>query len=163
MPCLMKRHQLWLYGAGIVAAMRTPAGVGCGAAASGHYQWNNPTDIGQLLTCMIMAGPFLTGYTQTINDWYDREIDAINEPYRPIPSGKISGGEVIAQIWVLLIGGVMLSAALDSCELPFCSLIRTWLAQALFHKSTLDAGHILERLVNSGADGEAMTFPSWCA
>lgn len=24
---------------------------------------------------------------QTINDWYDREIDAINEPYRPIPSG----------------------------------------------------------------------------
>ena len=27
---------------------------------------------------------------QTINDWYDREIDAINEPYRPIPSGAIS-------------------------------------------------------------------------
>lgn len=25
--------------------------------------------------------------SQTINDWYDREIDAINEPYRPIPSG----------------------------------------------------------------------------
>ena len=24
---------------------------------------------------------------QTINDWYDRDIDAINEPYRPIPSG----------------------------------------------------------------------------
>lgn len=35
-----------------------------------------------------MSGPFLTGYTQTINDYYDREIDAINEPYRPIPSGK---------------------------------------------------------------------------
>ena len=25
---------------------------------------------------------------QTINDWYDRDIDAINEPYRPIPSGR---------------------------------------------------------------------------
>jgi len=40
-----------------------------------------------LLTCCMMSGPFLTGYTQTINDYYDREIDAINEPYRPIPSG----------------------------------------------------------------------------
>ena len=33
---------------------------------------------------------------QTINDWEDREIDAINEPYRPIPSGKISGPQVEA-------------------------------------------------------------------
>ena len=44
--------------------------------------------IAQLFTCMLMSGPFLTGYTQTINDWYDKEIDAINEPYRPIPSGQ---------------------------------------------------------------------------
>ena len=36
---------------------------------------------------MVMSGPLLTGYTQTINDYYDRELDAINEPYRPIPSG----------------------------------------------------------------------------
>ena len=34
------------------------------------------------------------GYTQTINDWYDREIDAINEPNRPIPSGAISEFDV---------------------------------------------------------------------
>lgn len=31
---------------------------------------------------------------QTINDWYDKEIDAINEPYRPIPSGAISETDV---------------------------------------------------------------------
>lgn len=31
---------------------------------------------------------------QTLNDWYDRDIDAINEPYRPIPSGAISENEV---------------------------------------------------------------------
>ncbi len=36
---------------------------------------------------MLMSGPLLTGYTQTINDYYDKEIDAINEPNRPIPSG----------------------------------------------------------------------------
>ena len=36
----------------------------------------------------------LAFFLQTINDWYDRDIDAINEPYRPIPSGAISEQEV---------------------------------------------------------------------
>lgn len=71
------------------------SGVVCGAAASGHYVWNDPTDIGQLLLCCMMSGPLLTGYTQTINDYYDREIDAINEPYRPIPSGGFNQSQCI--------------------------------------------------------------------
>jgi chlorophyll synthase len=61
-----------------------------------------------------MSGPLLTGYTQTINDWYDRDIDAINEPYRPIPSGAISETEVITQIWVLLLGGLAVAYGLDA-------------------------------------------------
>ncbi|WOG92970.1 hypothetical protein DCAR_0312248 [Daucus carota subsp. sativus] len=48
-----------------------------------------------------------------LNDWYDREIDAINEPYRPIPSGVISENEVITHIWVLLLGGLGLAGILD--------------------------------------------------
>ncbi|CAK9873713.1 unnamed protein product [Sphagnum jensenii] len=87
-------------------------GVLCGAAASGNFHWT-PEDVAKSLTCMFMAGPLLTGYTQTINDWYDREIDAINEPYRPIPSGAVSETEVIAQIWVLLLGGVAVAYGLD--------------------------------------------------
>ncbi len=39
-------------------------GVVCGAAASGNYVWNDPTDVAQLLVCTMMSGPFLTGYTQ---------------------------------------------------------------------------------------------------
>lgn len=62
------------------------AGVLCGAAASGQFTWT-PEHVAQSALCMFMSGPLLTGYTQTINDYYDREIDAINEPYRPIPSG----------------------------------------------------------------------------
>ena len=101
-------------------------GVMCGAAASGNYHWMwNPfdandrdvllgaTDALKGFVAMILAGPFLTGYTQTINDWYDREIDAINEPYRPIPSGAISEGEVIFQIWALLLGGLGIAYGLD--------------------------------------------------
>lgn len=102
-------------------------GVMCGAAASGNYHWIwNPfdpndrdvmlglTDAAKGFVAMILAGPFLTGYTQTINDWYDREIDAINEPYRPIPSGAISEGEVIFQIWFLLLGGLGIAYGLDA-------------------------------------------------
>ncbi len=62
------------------------AGVLCGAAASGQFTWT-PDNVAKSIVCMIMSGPLLTGYTQTINDYYDRELDAINEPYRPIPSG----------------------------------------------------------------------------
>ncbi|WVZ08181.1 hypothetical protein V8G54_021527 [Vigna mungo] len=87
-------------------------GVVCGAAASGNFHWNFE-DVAKSIVCMMMSGPFLTGYTQTLNDWYDREIDAINEPYRPIPSGAISENEVITQIWVLLLGGISLAGILD--------------------------------------------------
>lgn len=101
-------------------------GVMCGAAASGNYHWMwNPfdetdrdvllglSDAAKGFVAMILAGPFLTGYTQTINDWYDRDIDAINEPYRPIPSGAISERDVIAQIWILLLGGWAIAYGLD--------------------------------------------------
>eukprot|EP01031_Cornospumella_fuschlensis_P030920 gene30920-37370_t len=100
-------------------------GVACGAAASGNYHTWNPfasdpaplslvtEDALKAFTCMLLSGPLLTGYTQTINDWEDRAIDAINEPYRPIPSGAISEGQVIAQIWVLLLSGLGLAYGLD--------------------------------------------------
>ncbi|HEY9656947.1 MAG TPA: chlorophyll synthase ChlG [Allocoleopsis sp.] len=88
-------------------------GVVCGAASSGHYRW---TFENVLITaaCMLMSGPLLAGYTQTINDYYDREIDAINEPYRPIPSGAISIPQVVTQILVLLLGGIGVAYALDT-------------------------------------------------
>ena len=55
----------------------------------------------------------MCGFTQTINDWYDRDLDAINEPYRPIPSGAITPTEVYVQIGALLLGGFALALQLD--------------------------------------------------
>ncbi|XP_073138417.1 chlorophyll synthase, chloroplastic-like [Henckelia pumila] len=95
----------------------------------------------------MMPGPCLTGYTQTLNDWYDREIDAINEPYRPLPSGAISENEVITQIWVLLLACVGLAGLLYlkrngwignfSLGASYISLL-WWAGQALFGTLTLD-------------------------
>ncbi len=100
-------------------------GVVCGAAASGHYQWNLENFL-QSMLCMLMSGPLLAGYTQTINDFYDRDIDAINEPYRPIPSGAISVPQVVTQILVLLGAGLGVSVILDRWaghEFPIMSLL----------------------------------------
>ena len=87
-------------------------GVICGAAASGNYEWR-VDHVLAAFACMLMSGPLLAGFTQTINDYYDREIDAINEPYRPIPSGAIPLGQVKLQIWVLLLAGLAVSYGLD--------------------------------------------------
>lgn len=87
-------------------------GVVCGAASGGGYRW----DLEHVLiaaACMLMSGPLLAGYTQTLNDFYDREIDAINEPYRPIPSGAISVPQVVTQIVGLLVAGVGIAYLLD--------------------------------------------------
>lgn len=87
-------------------------GVICGAASSGGYVWS-VEDFLKALTCMLMSGPLLAGYTQTMNDFYDRDIDAINEPYRPIPSGAISVPQVVAQILILLLAGIGVAYILD--------------------------------------------------
>ncbi len=87
-------------------------GVVCGAASSGHYTWTLEHVL-MAATCMLMSGPLLAGYTQTLNEYYDRDVDAINEPYRPIPSGAISLPKAIAQIWVLLLAGIGVAFGLD--------------------------------------------------
>jgi chlorophyll synthase len=53
---------------------------------------------------ILLAGPLVCAMSQAINDWYDRDVDSINEPGRPIPSGRIPGrwGLYIACIWTLL-------------------------------------------------------------
>lgn len=53
---------------------------------------------------VILAGPLLCAASQAVNDWFDRHVDAINEPGRPIPSGRIPGrwGLYIAIAWSVL-------------------------------------------------------------
>ena len=41
-----------------------------------------------LLACTVVF--IITGAGNSINDYFDHKIDAINKPYRPIPSGRIS-------------------------------------------------------------------------
>jgi chlorophyll synthase len=57
---------------------------------------------------VMLAGPLVCGTSQAVNDWFDRHVDAINEPDRPIPSGRIPGrwGLYIAIIATLISAAV---------------------------------------------------------
>ena len=74
---------------------------GCGIVSSGeslHHRW--PT----VIAGAILAGPMVCATSQAANDWFDRHVDAINEPDRPIPSGRVPGrwGLYIALLWTAL-------------------------------------------------------------
>jgi chlorophyll synthase len=73
----------------------------CGVVASGV----SPLDAWPvLLIGVLLAGPLVCATSQAVNDWFDRHVDAINEPRRPIPSGRMPGrwGLGIAIAWTAL-------------------------------------------------------------
>jgi len=57
-----------------------------------------------LIGGVLLAGPMVCGTSQAVNDWYDRHVDAINQPERPIPSGRIAGRW---GLYVALIGSAL--------------------------------------------------------
>ena len=59
----------------------------CGVVSTGESVAENWSI---LLRGILLAGPLMCAMSQTMNDYFDREVDAINEPERPIPAGKIS-------------------------------------------------------------------------
>ncbi len=44
-----------------------------------------------LVAGLLLTGPLVCGSSQAANDWFDRHVDAINQPGRPIPSGRVPG------------------------------------------------------------------------
>ena len=73
----------------------------CGVVSSGVSITANPVVV---VAGILLAGPLVCGASQIINDWFDRHVDAINEPDRPIPSGRVPGrwGLWFAIAWSLL-------------------------------------------------------------
>ncbi len=73
----------------------------CGAVASGVPVQGR---LGLVAAGVVLAGPLVCATSQAVNDWFDREVDAINEPQRPIPSGRMPGrwGLGVALVWTLL-------------------------------------------------------------
>ena len=95
----------------------------CGVVASGSNFFEQAWLI---LIGLILTGPLVCAASQAVNDWYDRHVDAINEPNRPIPSGRIPGtwGFKIAVFWSFL-------SIVVSFSLGYWGIIATLLAVLL--------------------------------
>ncbi len=78
---------MWAFGCGVVSA---------GVPMAGRWPL--------ALAGVALAGPLVCGTSQAANDWFDRHVDAINEPGRPIPSGRVPGriGLWVAVGWTVL-------------------------------------------------------------
>jgi geranylgeranylglycerol-phosphate geranylgeranyltransferase len=61
-----------------------------------------------LLTFLSMA--FITSAGFSLNDYFDRESDAVIKPKRPIPSGALSLKQVVAISVLLFVVGLSLAA-----------------------------------------------------
>lgn len=77
---------------------------------------------------LALTGPLVCASSQAVNDWFDRHVDAINEPFRPIPSGRIPGrwGLYIAIFWSLISLWVGSYLGLIGFLATFLALVLAW-------------------------------------
>jgi len=76
------------------------------------------------------VGFALTGSAMAINDYCDREIDAINEPGRPIPSGGVTPSEALTASMVLGCFGLLASWTINLACLA--TAIFTWIVMMVY-------------------------------
>lgn len=118
--------------------------VGCVASGNAHWQLGS---VGRVLLGMILAGPLLCAFSQVTNDWFDREVDRINEPDRPTAANLLGPNVVLAisaglalaalglayalgiAVFYLAIGGLALALAYSAPPLRLKAR-NGWLANA---------------------------------
>jgi geranylgeranylglycerol-phosphate geranylgeranyltransferase len=97
-----------------------------GAALAGHRVSDS---LWQSLVYGFITGFMLTAASMAVNDYYDREIDAINEPDRPIPSGLTKPREALTLASILAIMGFAAASAnsyLTNSALCFVIAMLAW-------------------------------------
>lgn len=72
----------------------------------------------------------LTAASMAINDYYDRDIDAINEPQRPIPSGVIKPGESL--LLALVLGVIGFAAAFGTNAYCLIVAVVAWIVSVAY-------------------------------
>jgi chlorophyll synthase len=97
----------------------------CGAVSSGQAIAEHPA---AFATGIVLTGPLVCAASQAVNDWYDRDVDALNEPSRPIPSGRMPGtwGRTVAIAWFALSLGVAATLGARGLLVGAVALLLAW-------------------------------------
>ena len=99
--------------------------VGC--VASGNTHWDLQS-AGRILAAMVLAGPLLCAFSQIINDWFDRDVDAINEPERPTAANLLQPQTIAFIALTLAIAACALAIALGPLVfwIALAGLVLAW-------------------------------------
>ncbi|MBM9506476.1 SCO3242 family prenyltransferase [Actinacidiphila acididurans] len=88
------------------AVLTVPGDALAGAAATGRRPGGRTALAVGASLCLYEAG-------MALNDWADREEDAVARPHRPLPSGRIRPGHALAAAGALTAAGLALAARAD--------------------------------------------------
>ncbi|MGW1817211.1 SCO3242 family prenyltransferase [Streptomyces sp. NPDC002125] len=97
------RLRAWAELLRVSALFSVPGDALAGAAATGLRPGRGTAFAVGASLCLYEAG-------MALNDWADREEDAVDRPHRPIPSGRVSPGAALAAAGALTAAGLALAA-----------------------------------------------------
>ncbi|MFE6930397.1 SCO3242 family prenyltransferase [Streptomyces sp. NPDC057699] len=101
-PSTRERLRAWAELLRVSALFTVPGDALAGAAAVGRRPDRGTALAVGASLCLYEAG-------MALNDWADREEDAVDRPHRPIPSGRIAPGAALAAAGVLTAAGLALA------------------------------------------------------
>ena len=111
--------ETWLQLIRLPNQFTVPGDVLAGAALIGALSSPDWTKISVLVLisiCLYSAGLLF-------NDWFDRKIDAVERPFRPIPSGSAKASQVFAAGTFLILLAVGLSSILSPISMIISAVI----------------------------------------
>lgn len=103
----------------------------------------------------FMAGFLVSGAAMVSNDYFDLAVDRVNHPRRPLPSGRVSRGDVIALAAVLGATGMMAAGSMGAVPLTLATLI---LSIGLVYNWKLKESGLLGNLMVSISVGTTFVF-----
>jgi len=144
------------------AVLSVPGDVLVGAAASGQVRdVPRAAGLAAASSCLYLAG-------MALNDYADRDVDAVERPSRPIPSGRVTPGFALGLAGGLTAASAGLAVASDGARAlkVLAPLAGTVWAYDLALKETpaavtgMSACRALDVLMGSGAHGARAALPA---
>jgi UbiA prenyltransferase family len=144
------------------AVLSVPGDVLVGAAASGQVgRAGRTAGLVASSSCLYLAG-------MALNDYADREVDAVERPGRPIPSGRVSPAFALGLAGALTAAGAGLAVAADGRRAlgvvaPLAAAIWGYdlvLKSGPAGVATMAACRGLDVMMGSGASGAARALPA---
>lgn len=144
------------------AVLSVPGDVLVGAAASGQLgRVGRTAGLVASSSCLYLAG-------MALNDYADREVDAVERPGRPIPSGRVSPGFALGLAGALTVAAGALAVAADgpralAVAVPLASAVWSYdliLKSGPAGVAAMSTCRGLDVMMGSGARGALHALPA---